>query len=86
MEKSFELTMDQMEKANGGTQAENLLFKGKSQKAVSTVQKGAPQKTTLTKPKRSVDPSNKMKTIAERDGYDLGPLSVNEHSDFLNRR
>ena len=44
MEQAFELTTEQMEKAAGGMQPDNLQFTGKSAKAQSTVQKGAAPK------------------------------------------
>ena len=40
MEKSLELSMDQMEKVTGGMQASNLIFTGKTVKYTNAVQKG----------------------------------------------
>ncbi len=64
-----ELDLEEMDHVSGGTQAGNLLFTGKSVKAVSTVQKGAAPKAgglVYTE----VKSTGKRKTIAEREGLD----------------
>ena len=70
-EKDIELNAlneDELDGVSGGTQAENLLFTGKSVKAVSTVQTGAAPKAGGLVHK--VKSTGKTKTIAERDGLD----------------
>jgi hypothetical protein len=71
-EKDIELNAlneDELDGVSGGTQAGNLLFTGKSVKAVSTVQTGAaPKAGNLVHTK--VKSSGKPKTITERDGID----------------
>ena len=70
-EKDIELNAlneDELDGVSGGTQAGNLLFTGKSVKAVSTVQTGAaPKAGNLV---HKVKSTGKTKTIAEKDGID----------------
>ncbi len=71
-EKDIELNAlneEELGGVNGGTQAGNLLFTGKSVKAATAVQKGAAPKAGGLVHKE-VKSTGKTKTITEKDGIE----------------
>lgn len=76
-----ELSLDEMDKVSGGTQASNLLFAGKSVKAAKTVQKGeSPKAGNLVH--KVVTESGKTKVITEKEGLDGILLSGGGGTDY----
>ena len=76
-----ELSLDEMDKVSGGTQASNLIFTGKSVKAVKTVQKGeAPKAGNLVH--KVVTGSGQTKVLTEKEGLDGILLSGDGGSDY----
>ena len=69
MNMPLELTDQQLEKVDGGMQAENLQFTEKTAKSASTVQKGAaPKEGSLVH--KEANPTDNTKTIEDKNGIE----------------